>query len=166
MLSKKEFEHLYIRHFDAIRSFVFYRCGDTDAASDTAQDVFLRIWEKRNSLDNSHLEALLYKMANDLFISNYRKEMLRMNFEQSMRLDEETDLSPEEEMQYRQLMADYAAALEKMPEKQRVVFLMNREDEMKYADIAKRLNISVKAVEKRMTSALKFLRINILHKDN
>lgn len=166
MLSKIEFEHLYIRHFDAIRSFVFYRCGDTDAASDTAQDVFLRIWEKRNSLDNSHLEALLYKMANDLFISNYRKEMLRMNFEQSMRLDEETDLSPEEEMQYRQLMADYAAALEKMPEKQRVVFLMNREDEMKYADIAKRLNLSVKAVEKRMTSALKFLRINILHKDN
>jgi len=165
MLSKIEFEHLYIRHFDAIRSFVFYRCGDTDAASDTAQDVFLRIWEKRNSLDNSHLEALLYKMANDLFISNYRKEMLRMNFEQSMMLNEETDLSPEEEMQYRQLMADYAAALEKMPEKQRVVFLMNREDEMKYADIAKRLNISVKAVEKRMTSALKFLRINILHKD-
>jgi len=166
MLSKTEFENLYIRYFDAIRNYVFYRCGDTDTASDTAQDVFLRVWEKRKQLHNKNLEALLYKMANDLFISNYRKEQTRMNFEQALALDNEgADISPEEEMQYRQLMADYATALDLMPENQRIVFLMSRDKEMKYSEIAIRLNISVKAVEKRMTSAIKFLRINVLHND-
>jgi RNA polymerase sigma-70 factor (ECF subfamily) len=45
-----------------------------------------------------------------------------------------------------------------MPEKSRDVFLMNRIDGLTYADIAGRLQLSVKAVEKRMHKALSFLK--------
>jgi RNA polymerase sigma-70 factor (ECF subfamily) len=45
-----------------------------------------------------------------------------------------------------------------MPEKQRTAFLMSREESLKYSEIAERLNISVKAVEKRMNGALELLR--------
>ncbi len=73
MISKAEFKQLFDTHFDTIRSFIFYRCGDTDMASDMAQDVFMKVWEKREQLTNDNLKSLLYKMANDAVISNYRK---------------------------------------------------------------------------------------------
>lgn len=49
-----------------------------------------------------------------------------------------------------------------MPEGQRVVFLMSRNEDLKYHEIAECLNISVKAVEKRMSAALQFLRTELL----
>ena len=48
-----------------------------------------------------------------------------------------------------------------MPEKQRTVFLMSRVEDLKYKEIAERLDLSQKAVEKRMSLALAFLKEKI-----
>jgi len=161
MIGKTEFKQLYDKYFDAIRTFIFYRCGDSDMASDMAQDVFMNVWKKRERLNNDHLKSLLYKMANDLVISNYRKNVLRNDFAQSMTVQDEYQ-SPEDEMVYEELASAYAQAFEKMPETQRTVFLMSRNDELKYHEIAECLNISVKAVEKRMSAAVRYLRAKLL----
>ena len=162
MLSKAEFKHLFDKYFDTIRSFIFYRSGDMDAASDMAQDVFMKVWEKREQLDSFNIKSLLYKIANDMVISNYRKSSTRMDYENSMTIQNDSPLSPEEELNFEELTSTYAKALEKMPETQRVVFLMSRNDELKYHEIAGCLDISVKAVEKRMSAALQFLRTELL----
>ena len=162
MLSKKEFKLLFDIYFDAIRSFIFYRCGDIDTASDMAQEIFMKVWEKKEQLHKNNLKALLYKIANEMVISAYRKETSRNHFEQEMIYDNESDLSPEDEILFKELASSYARALEQMPEKQRVVFLMSRNDELKYHEIAGRLDISIKTVEKRMNSALQFLKRALL----
>jgi len=162
MLNKSEFKQIFDSYFDTIRSFIFYHCGDVDAASDMAQDVFMMIWEKRDQIDTSQIKALLYKISNDMVISNYRKNTTRLDYEQSMTTNNEAQLSPEEELNFQELSASYAKALEQMPEIQRVVFLMNRNDEMKYQEIAECLQLSVKAVEKRMSGALQYLRTQLL----
>ena len=69
MLSKKEFKLLFDTYFDAIRSFIFYRCGDIDTASDMAQEIFMKVWEKKEQLHKNNLKALLYKIANEMVIS-------------------------------------------------------------------------------------------------
>ncbi len=162
MISKAEFKQLFDRHFDQIRTFIFYRCGNTDMASDMAQDVFMKVWEKREQLANDNLKSLLYKMSNDLVISNYRKSINHADYEQSMMLQSDEAVSPEEELLFEELASSYAQALEKMSETQRTVFLMSRNDELKYHEIAECLDISVKAVEKRMSAALQFLRTELL----
>ena len=162
MLSKAEFKQLFDNYFDTIRSFIFYRCGNIDMASDMAQDVFMNVWEKREQLSNHNLKSLLYKMANDMVISNYRKDTTRMDFEQSMTAFNDSPLSPEDELAFEELSSSYAKALEQMPETQRVVFLMSRNDELKYSEIAECLDIGVKAVEKRMSAALQYLRTELL----
>jgi RNA polymerase sigma-70 factor (ECF subfamily) len=58
----------------------------------------------------------------------------------------------------KQLKLKYETALSRLPEKQRTVFLMSRNEELKYAEIAERLDISVKTVEKRMSAVLAYLR--------
>jgi len=162
MISKEEFKDLYVKYFDAVRTFIFYRCGNTDMSSDMAQDVFMKLWEKREQWSNHNLKSLLYKMANDTVISNYRKDKNHSDFVQYMTFQTIEAVSPEEKLYFEELASSYAQALKKMPEKQRTVFLMNRNDEIKYPEIAECLNISVKAVEKRMSAALQFLRTELL----
>jgi len=163
MISKAEFKELFDKYFDVIRTFIFYRCGNADIASDIAQDVFMKVWEKREQLNNHNLKSLLYKMANDMVISNYRKNNSYADFVQSMTFEDIETASPEDELHFAELASSYAKALEKMPETQRTVFMMSRNDELKYHEIAECLNISVKAVEKRMSAALQLLRTELLH---
>jgi RNA polymerase sigma-70 factor (ECF subfamily) len=62
------------------------------------------------------------------------------------------------EFDYKQLKVRYENALQKLPEKQRTVFMMSRMEELKYTEIAQLLDISIKTVEKRMSNALFYLR--------
>ena len=150
-------------HFSAIRNYVFYRSGNTDVATDIAQETFLKIWEKQHSIQTETAKSLLYKIAGDLFVSHYRKEKRSFNFFKHFVFDEDGQ-NPENTLVFEQLKENYKKALEKMPEKQRTVFLMSRAENLKYAEIAEIVGISVKAVEKRMNYALKHLRTFLNYK--
>lgn len=160
VLTQEEFKKLFEVHFAPLRNYLFFRSGDTELATDIAQETFLKIWEKQIRIKPETVKGLLYKIANDLFISNYRKEQRSFNFFNSYEFNG-TSRSPEDEMEFDQLKQSYQKALERMPENQRTVFLMSRVDNLKYAEIAVMSGISVKAVEKRMHKALEFLQLNL-----
>lgn len=160
-MDKLAFKHIFDTLFDPIRNYIYYRCSDEDVASDIAQDVFMRVWEKRDQLNEHEVKPLLYKMANDMVISHYRKQTVQLNFEKNMYVDEEIQ-SPQDDMQFMELKTNYAAALLCMSDDHRQTFLMSRNENLKYHEIAERLNISVKAVEKRMSVALKLLKEKLL----
>jgi RNA polymerase sigma-70 factor (family 1) len=156
-LNKEHFKYLFNTYFDAIRNYLYFRSGNAELATDIAQECFMRVWEKRDSFKDPPAKALLYKIANDLFISKYRKDLVAQNYIANTRQYDETE-SPEEILEYKELNRRYEFALTQLSEKQRVVFLMSRNEGYKYAEIAERLNLSVKAVEKRMKHALQFLK--------
>jgi len=159
-LTREEFKTLFEMHFTQVRSYVFYRSGNTEVATDIAQEAFMKIWEKQNSVKTNKVKGLLFKIANDLFITHYRKEQRSFEFFNNYVFDKETH-SPEEEMAFEQLKENYRKALDGMQERQRTVFLMSRVENLKYAEIAEIIGISVKAVEKRMKNALEYLRVNL-----
>ncbi|NTU96098.1 MAG: sigma-70 family RNA polymerase sigma factor, partial [Bacteroidales bacterium] len=101
--------------------------------------------------------ALLYKMASDMIVSKLRRKKVELNYSGSI-IIEESGNTPETNVEYEQLKIQYSEVLLKMPEKVRTTFLMSRGEELKYAEIAERLNVSVKAIEKRMNLALTLLR--------
>lgn len=136
---------------------MYYRCPDQDTASDIAQDVFMKVWEKRERLDAATVKPLLYKMARDMTTDYFRRQHVRIDFAKNMVYDRMPD-SPQEQMQFEELKTKYAETLARLPDDQRETFLMSRNDELKYTEIAERLGISVKAVEKRMSNALRFLK--------
>lgn len=156
-MTQSEFKTLFDQHFDAVRNYIWYRSGDGELASDIAQEVFLKLWEKQNRIHNKNHKALLFKMAGDLFVNHYRKSKLKLKFKISAP-DEPHVNTPEDNFHFEDLKLRYEQSLSQLPDKQRVVFLMSRIDHMKYSEIAQTLEISQKAVEKRMNQALKFLR--------
>lgn len=161
MLDKADFKLIFDNHFEEVRRYIFYRCGDEETASDLAQEVFMRVWEKRTKLSLDYIKPLLYKMAGDCFVSDYRKKTVQIGFEQNMEVENE-NITPQEQLQFEELKQQYATILQELSETQRTTFLMSRNDELKYHEIAERLNISVKTVEKRITETLRVLRTKLL----
>jgi len=106
-------------------------------------------------------KALLYKMASDMFVSKMRRKKVELNYSNSIEIGNMSD-TPKKIVEMEQLRMHYAKSLAHMPEKLRIAFLLSREEDMKYHEIAERLNIGVKAVEKRMNGALTILRKNLL----
>lgn len=156
-MTRDEFKYLFDTYFDNVRNYVYFRSGDIDLSTDIAQEVFMRLWEKQIKLDPKKAKGLLYKMSSDMFISKYRRGMVESDYISSIEFKIETH-TPLDNIQYEELKLRYAKALRELPEKQRTVFLMSRKEDLKYKEIAERLNISVKAVEKRMKNALAFLK--------
>ena len=150
-------------YFDAIRSYVYYRSGDQDLATDLAQEVFMSLWEKRDRFSTDRIKGLLYKMANDLFISKIRREATEQKYKDDLTLRFKSG-SLEDDIAYNELEKRYEHALAQLGENQRVVFLMSRMEGLKYHEIAERLEIGQKAVEKRMNQALTFLKQELMIK--
>jgi len=161
-VTREEFKVLFDTHFENIRRYLYFRSGDTAISTDLAQDTFLRIWEKQLDLDPVKDVGLLYKIAGDLFISHFRRDRLSRGIikELSFELEESglEESGPEENLQFKELQEKYKRVLLRMPEKHRVVFLMSRMEGLTYKEIAERLSLSIKAIEKRMTAALTLLR--------
>ncbi len=128
-----------------------------DIATDITQDVFVKIWEKQMQLDLKNAKYLLYKIAKDMLVSKYRRMEVENKYTNRMQF-ELTELVTDDSYDYKQLKVKYETALCRLPEKQRTVFMMSRMEELKYAEIAERLDISIKTVEKRMSNALFYLR--------
>lgn len=156
-LTKEKFKELFDKHFDSVRNYIYFRSGNKELATDIAQDTFMRIWEKKIVVDPTKPPSIIYKIASNIFISNFRRSKLEQNFKLSI-TRENTSLSPEDELRFEELKNMYDRALKLMPEKQRTVFLMSRIENLKYHEIAEILGLSVKAIEKRMNLALAFLK--------
>ena len=126
-------------------------------AEDVVQQTFLKVWEKQPVILPGKERAFLYKIASDEFIDQTRRLKWQVDFTSGFELI--TDgMTPEEEFSYQELKKRFTRVLGEMKEQQRVVFMMSRNEGLKYVEIATRLSLSVKAVEKRMQGALDLLK--------
>ena len=155
-MTQEHFKKLFDLYFEEVRRYIYYRSGNADLADDITQSSFLKIWEKKMKVLPGKERALIYKIAGDEFISAYRKKQSEFKF-QNNTIEREQVSSPEEELEYKELNQHFLSVLDSMKEKQRVVFLLSRTEGLKYSEIAQRLGISVKAIEKRMNGALQLL---------
>lgn len=156
-ISRLAFRSYFDQHYDKIRNFCYYKCGDMALAEDFAQETFLVLWEKRGTVREETVANLLYTIANNLFLNDRKHRQVELRFQQRPQRSCDTE-SPEYLMETQEFQGRLERALSALPEGSREVFLMNRIDRLKYAEIAEKLGLSVKAVEKRMHQALQALR--------
>lgn len=156
----KVFKEVYDTHADSLHSFMYYKCGDKDLAEDFVQEAYIKLWKNCAKVLFSKSKSFLFTVSNNLFLNNiaHKKVILK---HQKLGAKHHTNENPEFLMEEQEFLNKLEKAIADLPEKQRVVFLLNRIDKKKYKEIAEILEISVKAVEKRMSLALKVLREKI-----
>ncbi len=154
---QKVFKEVYLKHSREVRNFLYYKCGDEAQAEDFMQEAFLRLWKARDKVPVEKAVGFLFTVGNRLFLDHIKHKKVSLKFQQR-----QTNKSEREDPEFLYEQQEFKERLEKaindMPEKWRVVFLMSRMEKLKYSEIAERLDISVKAVEKRMHNALSALR--------
>jgi len=156
----KVFEAIYNTYAKDIRRFLFYKTQDVDKAEDILQEVFIKLWENCSKVDYHKVKSYVYSIANNMFLNEKKHEKVVLNFNNNNgKFD--TNESPEYILLEKEFMEKLENTISALPEKQREVFLLNRIEKKKYKEIALHLDISVKAVEKRMHKALLVMRKEI-----
>ncbi len=157
--TKQDLKQAYEAHFDSLRNFLYYKAGDMDLAEDLVQEVFIKVWQKRSEIRKETVKSLLFTMANNLLMNHFNHmKVVRSHEGDSLREDRKEMNTPQFQMEESEFGEKLQRVLAKIPDGSREVFLMNRLDKIKYDEIATRLDISVKAVEKRMSKALSIIR--------
>jgi RNA polymerase sigma-70 factor (family 1) len=159
-ISKEEFKIIFDSLYQPIRNFIYYKTIDIELSEDLAQDTFLKVWEKRHEVRTDSIKPLLYKIAENLALNAHKKQEVRFRFN-SKHIQSQNNETPEYLMRLKEYDEMVQKALASLTEACREVFLMNRIDGLKYHEIAERLDISMKAVEKRMGRAIEELRQKI-----
>ena len=150
------FQTLYYRYYDALVRFLRVRLYDTESACDLVQEVFTRLWQRREHLDPAQsVRAYLYRTAHHLAVDYLRRHRLEQAYHAEQAIDAPSTTQPDDAFELREKLD---AAIRALPDVLRLVFILNRFEHCTYNDIADILGISVKAVEKRMSRALRLLR--------
>jgi RNA polymerase sigma-70 factor (family 1) len=155
--SKSWFEHIFNKNYQIVLNYLYYLSGDSALSEDLVQDVFMQLWEKRDEVKDETVRAYLYTIARNSFLKSTRRQKYDLKF-RSEYFEENEHESPEYLMEMKDFDRKLQEVLAALPEKSRVVFLMNRMDGMTYPEIAKSLGVTVKAVEKQMSRALSIIR--------
>jgi RNA polymerase sigma-70 factor (ECF subfamily) len=155
-ISVSDFEQLFrSNHKDLCRT-ANYIVNDREGAEDIVQDAFLNVWNLRNSIQPESLMGYLYRATTNGALNylekNKRFGRLISELKPAVQPDGSTALTEKE------LQASIQLALDKLPPKCRVVFVLSRFQQMRYKQIALHLGISIKTVENQMGKALEIMR--------
>ncbi len=157
---KSWFKHTFDKNYQHVLNYLFYLSGDAELSEDLAQDVFLLLWDKRLQIDDKTLRSYLFTIARNSFLKSIRRRKYDLKFRSELLENFETE-SPDYLLEMKEFDQKLQESLAALPERCRVIFLMNRMDGFTYREIAEALDISVKAVEKQMSKALSILREKI-----
>ncbi|WP_026715007.1 RNA polymerase sigma factor [Flavobacterium daejeonense] len=155
------FSDFYIKNIQSATNFAYYKSGDSDAALDLVQEAFAKIWENCSQIDFTKVKTYLFTSINNLFLNSVKHQKVVLAFAKDTPPPDKTNQSPEYLLEEEEFKIKLQNAIASLSEAQREVFLMNRIDGKKYREIAEILEISQKAVEKRMSAALKILKEQI-----
>ena len=166
-LSKRDeaaFEQVFKTHYKNLHAYAFTMLKDQDEAEEMVQQVFFKLWERSEHLSFSgSIAAYLYRAVHNESLNFIKHQKVKaghqMHVAYSMKNKSE---QAQPKMIRKELENKFREALNELPEQCRTVFQLSRFEDMKYKEIADKLDISVKTVENHMGKALKLLRTKLV----
>ena len=158
---KSKFESDIDRAFSESRQRLrgIARRGGEPEAEDIVQEAFLKAVETHQRQDVPKLDHLLSRIVRCVAIDQLRRRATRRAHVADQIGEGSLDASPDPERSLMgvQRLQRAMATIDTMPPRRREVFLLHRIDELTYAQIARQIGISIKAVEKHMHLAMRQL---------
>jgi RNA polymerase sigma-70 factor (family 1) len=162
----EQFELLFRSSYVSLVRYAKTLIKDHDDAEEIVQDLFVRLWQDKEKIkiESSFTGYLFRSVHNRCLHSIEHSKVVERHVRKISYQQSETQESPSEILQYKELQARIATILERLPERCGKIFCMNRFEGLKYTEIAEKLSVSIKTVEANMGKALKEFRKELTEK--
>jgi len=154
------FEKVFKQYYSRLCNYASGILNDTDEAEEVVQQTMINLWEKRNTLEiNTSFKSYLYRAVHNAALNKIRQSKVKQLYTiEKVYEGENFAEQASHKVLKSELEQQIVKAIDQLPEQCRLVFKLSRFEEMKYAEIASHLDISIKTVENHMGKALKLLR--------
>jgi len=154
------FEMFFKAYYQPLCNYAYTFVQDRDEAEEIVQSAFLSVWEKRESIEiRTSLKSYLYTMVRNACLNVIKHEKIKQkHIGEELAIAERSHDSVSQRINSSELETRIQVSMAKLPEQCRLIFKLSRFEELKYAEIADHLNISVKTVENQIGKALKIMR--------
>jgi RNA polymerase sigma-70 factor (ECF subfamily) len=157
--NENAFAQLFHAYKDKLYSFILCIAESNLVAEDIVQDVFLKIWQKREDLENiQHFNAYLFRMAHNHAVNLMKRKAKEKLILAELERDDKKAKEIDNEIDFKEVEKFFHEAIENLPQRQKQVFILSREHGLKQEEIAQQLNVSVTTVKAHMKLALRSIR--------
>ncbi len=158
---ERAYGELMDRHAHKMLRVAIRYVKDTMKAEEIVMDGFINLWNKREQIVDGNFLNYLFRCIRNSIISFYRKEVqIAVGLEQ-VELACMADYAPDSPLISEDIGNIYNTALEKLTPRRREAFILSREENLSYFEIARKMNLSVGVVKNYMNAALEDMRANM-----
>lgn len=154
------FEKVFKTHYKHLHAYAITLLKDDIQAEESVQQVFYKMWDRAEHLHIAgSVAAYLYRAVHNECLNYLKHQQVKANHQLHVAYSMKHQLDqPGKNLAGKELESKIREALNELPEQCRTVFQLSRFEELKYREIADKLDISVKTVENQMGKALRILR--------
>lgn len=160
----RAFDLVYEQYGHKLFSFICKILKNEAETEEIVQEVFIRLWESRFNLEeNKPLHSYVFTIAYNYSIDLIRKKINSNKYLEHLKNSSLLQSAPTvvSDIEYKELSNTVEKLVGQLPERQRQIYQLHREEGLAYSEIADKLGISVNTVGNHMTKALKYLRENL-----
>lgn len=158
-MNRKEFENRVLPLSRTLYRFAFRLLASSEDAEDAVQEVCIKLWNMRNSLDQyASLEAFASTVTRNHCLDRIRKQG-RLVLEDTRPLDTRTDdMNPEEKMEKLESYHNVLKLVKDLPDKYRTVIQLRDIEGLDYIEIQKQLGENINTIRVNLSRARKMVR--------
>ncbi|MBO9561246.1 MAG: sigma-70 family RNA polymerase sigma factor [Niastella sp.] len=152
---KTAFDEIFNRFSEPVHTYIRMRLNGSEDADDVLQEVFIRLWHKRQSIViHSSFRNYLYTIVQHCISDHIRATKRRKyTLTDDMPEHQEVTPSPDEQYQYKQVYYMWRGAMEKLPGQMRRIYTMKIEEQRSVKEIAAELQLSEQTVKNQLHTA-------------
>lgn len=159
----KVYEALFKQWYQPLCYYAHSILHRQDDAEEIVQKTFYKLWDQREKMEiHSSIKSYLYKMVHNSCLNKIKQlKMQSGHHEQIAYFSEVSANHVEQTVVHNELNRQVELAIAELPERCREVFLLSRMQQLSYAEIAEKMQISPNTVETQIVKALKALRLRL-----
>jgi|ERR1017187_4257564 RNA polymerase sigma-70 factor (ECF subfamily) len=157
------FKQFFTLFYADIYRFLFKYLSNSDDAEDLCQETFIKFWQQRYSIDSSsYPRAYLYKIAKNLAFNYSTRKSTLISRNYDIKVVSIPGKDPLTEYENAEIAEECRKAINKLPERCRMTFILSRYEGFNYSEIAETMDVSLQTVKNQMSKAINYLKKKLL----
>lgn len=157
------FNTIYEQYQQSVFAFAFYLTKSKELSEEVVQEVFVRVWEKKEQLPENlvilpYIKRMTQNLVLDLFRKAGREQALQQKLQDAM---SNIFSHPAEQLQEKELRRIYRQSIDLLPPQKKIIYTLHRDHLLSYEQIAEKLGLSPNTVRNHMTQAIRSVRDHV-----